>query len=50
MYKRQAKSKVTGHQTTKLDGTYENETGKVDASGSPKVDSTSFGPGADKLP
>lgn len=46
----QAKSKVTGHQTTKLDGTYENETGKVDASGSPTVDSTSFGPGADKLP
>ncbi|MFX0538614.1 YtxH domain-containing protein [Ornithinimicrobium sp. Y1847] len=46
----QAKSKVTGHETTSLDGTYENETGQVTEDGVLEVDATGFGPGGEKLP
>ena len=46
----QAKSKAQGHETTSLDGTYENPTGSIDAQGTPSVDSTTFGPGGERLP
>ncbi|GAA1147706.1 YtxH domain-containing protein [Ornithinicoccus hortensis] len=47
----QAKSKVTGHEATGVDGSYENATGAVDGStGDTVVDTTGFGPGGDKLP
>lgn len=45
-----ARSKVSGHETTDRDGTYENETGSVDDEGQITVDETGFGPGGDKLP
>lgn len=46
----EVKAKVTGHEVTATDGSYENETGSVDAEGTATVDTTGFGPGGDKLP
>ncbi len=45
-----ARSKVSGHETVAMAGTYENPTGSVDADGQLIVDETGFGPGGDKLP
>lgn len=45
-----ARSKVSGHETVHMDGTYENPTGSVEADGQLTVDETGFGPGGDKLP
>lgn len=41
---------VTGHETTARDGSYENETGHIDADGTVEVDESGFGPGGDRLP
>jgi uncharacterized protein YjbJ (UPF0337 family) len=47
----QAKSKVTGHESTDRDGSYENATGTIDpATGETTVDATGFGPGGERLP
>lgn len=46
----QAKSKVSGHETTDMDGNYENTTGRVSEDGTLEVDATGFGPGGEKLP
>lgn len=47
----QAKSKVSGHETTDKHGNYENATGSWDGeTGTASVDDSSFGPGGDKLP
>ncbi|SOC56816.1 YtxH domain-containing protein [Ornithinimicrobium cerasi] len=46
----EVKAKVSGHETTGTSGTYSNETGSVDPTTGPQVDSSSFGPGGDKLP
>ena len=45
-----AKSKVTGHETTSMDGSYSNDTGAVTPEGRLDVDTTGFGPGGEKLP
>ncbi|WP_010149449.1 YtxH domain-containing protein [Serinicoccus profundi] len=44
------KSKVTGHEATDRDGSYENATGTLDGSGEATIDTTGFGPGGEKLP
>lgn len=46
----QAKSKASGHETTSMDGGYENETGRLTEDGTVEVDATGFGPGGEKLP
>lgn len=43
------KNKVTGHESVKSDGTYENATGAVEGD-EIVVDETGFGPGGSKLP
>lgn len=45
-----AKSKVTGHETTARDGSYENPTGALDPDGTATVDTTGYGPGEERLP
>lgn len=45
-----ARSKVSGHETTDQDGTYENPTGSVDGDGQLTIDETGFGPGGERLP
>ena len=45
-----AKAKVTGHETTSLDGSYSNDTGAVTSDGALDVDTSGFGPGGERLP
>jgi hypothetical protein len=44
------KSRTQGHETTSVDGTYENPTGTLEGDGTATVDTTGFGPGGEKLP
>ena len=46
----EVKSRVSGHETTGTDGSYENRTGSLDGDGGATVDTTGFGPGGEKLP
>ena len=46
----EVKSKVGGHEATSTEGTYSNATGSYDPNAGVDVDSTSFGPGGEKLP
>lgn len=45
-----AKSKVSGHESTHRDGSYENATGNLESDGTATVDTTGFGPGEERLP
>jgi len=46
-----AKSKVSGHETRTLDGSYENQAGSLDGdTRTAAVDGTGFGPGGERLP
>jgi hypothetical protein len=46
----EVRAKVSGHETTGTSGTYSNETGSIDPTSGPDVDSSTFGPGGDRLP
>lgn len=46
----QAKSKVSGTESTGRHGEYQNETGSYDPQTGASVDTTGFGPGGEKLP
>ncbi|WP_194288533.1 YtxH domain-containing protein [Ornithinicoccus halotolerans] len=45
-----AKSKVSGHESTDQDGSYDNPTGSLDPDGTATVDTSGFGPGEERLP
>lgn len=45
-----ARSKVSGHEATSDDGSYDNRTGEITADGQLQVDESGFGPGGDRLP
>ena len=46
----EVRAKVPGHETTSTTGAYSNETGSIDPTSGPNVDSSTFGPGGDRLP